>query len=131
MSVSLLKGAVALIGAIALSGCAAPLMIAGTLAATEGMGSMMSGSMEVRGSDLVQMADWDNRYDRNVTNLFGHDDWSCAYGGPGSIICVPDGQDTIENTTSNVNFRCRQGSGGLVTMTVINQDAGTMYCTKI
>lgn len=118
-------------GGLVLSGCAAPLLIAGSLAATEGMSSAMSGSIEVRGSDLVQMADWDNRYDRNITNLFGNSDWSCAYGGPGSVICVPDGQDTVENTASTVRFMCRQGSGGLITMTVVNQDTGTMYCTKV
>lgn len=126
-----MSGTAALAGVIALSGCAAPLMIAGTLAATEGMGTAMAGRTEFRGSDLVRMADWDNRYDRNVTNLFGHDDWVCAYGGPGSVICVPEGQDTIENTGSDVRFMCRQGSGGLITMTMINQDVGTSYCTKV
>lgn len=121
------------VGAIAaisfLSGCAFPVAMGAGLAASEAFTTATKPNVEVRGTDLYRLADWNNRFDERTSLTLGTRDWRCARGLPGTKICVPKGQDTASNVRTNVIFKCTYGSGGMVG-NLVNRDAATMYCRK-
>jgi hypothetical protein len=111
-----------------LPGCALPLVMGANLAASEVATTAMQPKVEVKGTDLYQMADWTKRFDKKTASM-GNNQWSCARGGPATTVCVPKNEATEANVKANVIFKCAYGSGGMMTQ-MISSDAGILFCRK-
>lgn len=118
-----------LTGFFLLGGCAAPLVMGANLAAMEGFSTVARGSTEVRGSEVLRLANWNNRFDEQTALTFGNRNWTCARNRAGSKVCVPKNEASETNARSNIIFRCTYGTGGVIGMTV-NNNSGTLYCRK-
>lgn len=118
---------------VSTSGCVAGAVAASmgaNLAVSEAVSSGTTPNVEMTGEDVYQLAEWDDRHTRATATIFGRDEWTCARGAPGTVVCVPPEQATEESVRRDVIFGCRYGQGGIVSNLFGGSDMTTLFCER-
>lgn len=109
-----------------LKGCAIPVLMA-----ADGI-QHYAGKVTLTGAEIVRMADWNNRYNKEVNFALpgvSRGEYTCARQS-GTELCVVSEQATRSNISPKTTFECHLGRGGPFTNLITN-DSSTLYCRRI